>query len=77
MREAVRVLMIWFYCIVFSNSVMAANTTGNSKPLKVGFIMSGPINDMGWNNAQNKGRLYLESKLGNQIQTSYFESVPG
>ncbi len=64
-------------CVLLLSKI--AEATNNITPmntLKVGFILSGPITDKGWNEAQNKGRLYLESKLGKEVSTSYFESVP-
>lgn len=45
-------------------------------PLKVGFLIDGPLSDWGWNHAHNEGRLYLESKLKGQVQTSFAENVP-
>lgn len=53
-----------------------ANATIGAKPLKVGFIMVESVSDWGWNWAHNQGRLYLESKLGTQVQTTMAENVP-
>jgi basic membrane protein A len=46
------------------------------QPLKVGFIMDGPISDQVWNFAHNQGRLYLESNLHGRVQTNFVEKVP-
>jgi basic membrane protein A len=43
--------------------------------LKVGFIFLGPIGDYGWTWAHNKGRLALESALGDKVETLYTENV--
>ena len=43
--------------------------------LKVGFIFLGPIGDYGWTWAHNKGRLALESALGDKVETIYVENV--
>ena len=49
----------------------------NSKaPFKVGFIMVGPISDCGWNEAHNQGRIFLQTTLGKQVETSEAENVP-
>ena len=45
-------------------------------PLKIGFLMVGPVNDSGYNWAHNQGRLYLESKLAGRVQTTFAEKVP-
>jgi basic membrane protein A and related proteins len=47
----------------------------NNKPMKVGFIMVGPVSDYGYNYAHNLGRLYLQSHLTN-IETNMAEKVP-
>ncbi|MCO6186042.1 BMP family ABC transporter substrate-binding protein [Rhizobium sp. L1K21] len=44
--------------------------------VKVGFIFLGPIGDYGWTWAHNKGRLALESALGDKVETVYVENVP-
>ena len=45
-------------------------------PLKVGFIYVGPISDFGWTYEHDKGRLAVESALGDAVETTYVESVP-
>jgi basic membrane protein A len=45
-------------------------------PLKVGFIMAGPINDFSWDEGHHKGCLFLESTLGKQVETTECENVP-
>ena len=42
----------------------------------VAFIYSSPIGDGGWTYAQNEGRRYVESVLGDTVNTAYLESVP-
>jgi len=42
----------------------------------VAFVYVGPIGDGGWTYAHNEGREYLESEMGDQVATSYLESVP-
>ena len=43
--------------------------------LKVGFIFLGPIGDYGWTWAHNKGRLAMESALGDKVESIYVENV--
>jgi basic membrane protein A and related proteins len=47
----------------------------NIKPIKVGFIMVGPLKDCGWDQAHNEGRLYVQSVLGKQVETTVVENV--
>lgn len=49
---------------------------GSSEPLKVGFIYIGHINDGGFTQAHDKGRLELEEKFGDKVKTFYQEVVP-
>jgi|TARA_B110000305_G_scaffold25704_1_gene23431 basic membrane protein A len=43
---------------------------------KVGFIYIGPIGDMGWSYEHDKARLAVEAEFGDQVETTYVESVP-
>ena len=61
--------------VSFSNSV--AVTYGWVRPLKLAFAYMGPITDFGWTFANNKGRLYVESRFGGLVDaTEYAENVP-
>jgi basic membrane lipoprotein Med (substrate-binding protein (PBP1-ABC) superfamily) len=53
-----------------------ADAAITERPLKIGFLMVGPVNDSGYNWAHNQGRLYLENKLAGRVQTSFAEKVP-
>jgi len=44
--------------------------------VKVGFIYVGPVGDHGWTYMHDQGRLMLEEKLGNKVETTFVESVP-
>lgn len=50
--------------------------TQTTEPIKVGFIYIGHINDGGFTQAHDAGRLELEEKLGDQVETFYQEAVP-
>lgn len=43
--------------------------------IKIGFIFLGPIGDYGWTWAHNKGRMAVESALGDKVETVYVENV--
>ena len=61
--------------LVLSLSLSVSAISGSHGPLKVGFVYVGPINDGGWTQAHDKGRLELEKALGNKIETVYVENV--
>ena len=52
------------------------NEQNEQQPLKIGFIMGGPINDLGWNQAHNEGRLYLDKTMHDKVQTIFAENIP-
>ena len=62
-------LLLMFLLAVVAASVLAL-------PLKVAFIYVGPIGDSGWTYTHNLGRLYVQKLFGNEVQTTYIESVP-
>lgn len=45
-------------------------------PLKVGFVYSGPVADVGWTYQHDLGRKMVEQTFGAQVQTVYVEKVP-
>ncbi|WP_287823200.1 BMP family ABC transporter substrate-binding protein [Clostridium sp.] len=57
-----------------SGQSSSSNSSSKDKKLKVGFILSGPVTDGGYNYAQDLGRKYLEKETG--VETIYKESVP-
>jgi basic membrane protein A and related proteins len=44
--------------------------------LKVGFIYSGPVADVGWTFQHDLGRKMLEQEFGARIETAFVEKVP-
>ncbi|MCE7985726.1 MAG: BMP family ABC transporter substrate-binding protein [Caldilinea sp. CFX5] len=44
--------------------------------LKVAFVYVAPIGDLGWTWAHDQGRLALEEKFGDKIETAYVENIP-
>ena len=47
-----------------------------NKPLVVGFVYIGPINDGGFTEAHDNGRKMLEKELGDKVKVIYKENVP-
>ena len=46
-----------------------------AEPLKVGFVYVGPIGDHGWSYQHDQGRLAVEEKFGDAVETVYVEKV--
>lgn len=63
---------------LMAGAALAVGLAGaaSAEPLKIGFIYVGPIGDLGWNYEHDKGRLAVEAAFGDQVETSYVESVP-
>lgn len=73
-----RILCAAIFFTVFSLLITNPKTPAADahKVLKVGFVCVGSINDQGWNQSHNIGRLRLQSSLANQVETSIAEKVP-
>jgi basic membrane protein A len=57
-----------------------ATSTGSARtnspaPFKVAWIYVGPHTDHGWSQAHDKGRLYVQKKLGSKVQTTFKENI--
>lgn len=68
-------LFIGMICSLCFLLVVGVNATVQ-QPLKIGFIMVGPVSDYGWNYAHDQGRKYIETQLKGQVQTTVAESIP-
>jgi basic membrane protein A and related proteins len=44
--------------------------------IKAAWIYVGPHNDAGWSQAHDQGRLYVQKKMGGNVQTTFKENVP-
>ena len=51
-------------------ALSAAGAIAQDK-MKVGFIYVGPIGDHGWSYQHNEGRLAIEKKFGDKVETTY------
>jgi basic membrane protein A len=47
-----------------------------AEKLKIGFVYSGPIGDVGWTKQHDLGRLAIEKQFGSKIETTFVENVP-
>lgn len=63
---------------LFAATALSALTFSASAadPVKVGFVYVGPVGDHGWTYRHDIGRLAIESEFGDQVETTYVESVP-
>ncbi|MFT6878289.1 MAG: basic membrane protein A [Granulosicoccus sp.] len=48
----------------------------SADPTKVGFVYVGPVGDHGWTYRHDVGRLAVEAKFGDNVETTFVESVP-
>ena len=56
-------------------SVFVSPIFAGGDKIKVGFIYVGPVGDHGWTYMHDQGRLTVEKELGDQVETTYVESV--
>ncbi len=54
---------------------LALSTGAMADPTKVGFVYVGPVGDGGWTYEHNQGRLAVEEKFGDDVETVFVESV--
>jgi len=63
--------------IVLASAVLAAVSMVSqaADPVKIGFVYVGPISDHGWSYRHDIGRQAIETALGDQVETTFVESV--
>lgn len=49
---------------------------GSQATIKAAWIYVGPHNDGGWNQAHDRGRLYVQKKMGSAVKTTFKENIP-
>ena len=59
-----------------SVAAIAMSTAAIAADVKVGFVFVGTVGDGGWTYEHNQGRLAVEKKFGDKVETIYQESVP-
>jgi basic membrane protein A len=57
-------------------SLLGSPARAADAPLKIGFVYSGPISNVGWTYQHDLGRKLVEKTFGKQVETVYVESVP-
>jgi len=57
-------------------AVGLAGAANAAEKLKIGFIYVGPTGDFGWTHEHDQGRKAIEAALGDQVETTFVESVP-
>lgn len=50
--------------------------TRAAAPLKIGFVYSGPVADVGWTYQHDLGRKMVEKEFGARVETVFVEKVP-
>jgi basic membrane protein A len=53
-----------------------ASARPQATPIKAAWILVGPHKDGGWNQAHNRGRLYVQKQMGANVITTFKENVP-
>ncbi len=63
--------------LILAAGVFAMSAIGAAAQdkLKVGFIYVGPVGDHGWTYQHNQGRLAIEEKFGDKVETTFVENV--
>jgi len=61
---------------LFLSVVMAFTSNAFAEPIKAAFVYVGPIGDMGWTYQHHEGVKYVEEHMGDDVVTTYVESVP-
>ena len=60
---------------ILSVLFLATGAFAGGDKLKVGFIYVGPVGDHGWTYMHDQGRILAEEHFGDDITTTYVESV--
>ncbi len=71
-RLALGVVFLTAFALAFSSAGASAHKTA---AFKVAWIYVGPHNDGGWSQAHENGRLYVQKKLGDKVETTYKENI--
>jgi basic membrane protein A and related proteins len=77
-RRAVAVAVLGALAVaalVLAGATSAKSAASQATPLKAAWIYVGPHNDAGWSQAHDMGRLYVQKKLGANVQTTFKENI--
>ncbi|MEM6421383.1 MAG: BMP family ABC transporter substrate-binding protein, partial [Pseudomonadota bacterium] len=61
--------------VVAASLALPGTAPAATEPLKVGFVYVGPVGDHGWTYQHDKGRQAIEEAFGDQVETTFVESV--
>jgi simple sugar transport system substrate-binding protein len=74
------ILLSLFSCSKSGSDGIASAATSDkpaeAKTLKIGFVYTGPIGDVGWTKQHDVGRKFIEQEFGSKIETTFVENVP-
>ena len=73
MNRLYLLLVTGLLALVVSCTPKAAPT---AEPLKIGFVYSGPVGDVGWTHQHDLGRKMVEKEFGARVKTVFVENVP-
>ena len=59
-----------------STSALLPGLARAADKLKIGFVYSGPVSDLGWTYQHDLGRKMVEAEFGSKVETVFVESVP-
>ncbi len=74
MKSVIKLTVAALTAALLTNGALGIGGAQAEK-LKVGFIYVGPVGDHGWSYQHDQGRQAIERELGDQVETSYVESV--
>jgi basic membrane protein A and related proteins len=74
-RRRVALVALAAAAALLAIGVSAGAAKTKASPFKVAWIYVGPHNDGGWSQAHDQGRLYVQKKLGDKVQTTYKENI--
>jgi basic membrane protein A len=73
-KIALGVVFLTAVALVFA-SVGSGAQKHKADAYKAAWIYVGPHNDGGWSQAHEQGRLYVQKKLGDRVETTYKENI--
>jgi basic membrane protein A len=75
-KQKVRAQVLTVLTLASQASVAQPSDAADSQPLKVGFVYVSSVKDLGWSEAHDRGRQYLEKALGDRVRTTIAENIP-
>jgi len=57
-------------------AIAVIGSAAQAADVKACFVYVGPVGDFGWSYQHDRGRLAVEEKFGDKVETAYLESVP-